>query len=90
MFLKKEMLFIIALALLVFTDHASTGSNTNDERITTPAISSNDNNDNASPSPDFDGDGTVGISDFLLFVDVFGHAKVMRDMKRGLIWIAME
>ncbi|MCY3869947.1 MAG: Ig-like domain-containing protein, partial [Gemmatimonadetes bacterium] len=25
-----------------------------------------------SPTPDFDGNGTVGISDFLLFVDVFG------------------
>ena len=72
MFTKKEMLFIFALVLLVFAGHASTGSNTNDERTTTPAISSNDNNDNANPSPDFDGDGTVGMSDFLLFVDVFG------------------
>ena len=24
------------------------------------------------PSPDFDGDGIVGISDFLLFAEVFG------------------
>ncbi len=76
MFTKKKCyLLSIALALLVFTDHASTGSNTNDERTTTPAISSNDNNDNANPSPDFDGDGTVGISDFLLFVDVFGSRQ---------------
>ena len=76
MFTKKKCyLLSIALALLVFTDHASTGSNTNEERTTTPAISSNDNNDNANPSPDFDGDGTVGISDFLLFVDVFGSRQ---------------
>ena len=76
MFTKKKCyLLSIALALLVFTDHASTGSNTNDERTTIPAVSSNDNNDNANPSPDFDGDGTVGISDFLLFVDVFGSRQ---------------
>ena len=74
MFLKKEMLFIIALVLLAF-GYASTGSNANDELTTTPAISSNENNDNANPSPDFDGDGTVGISDFLLFVDVFGSRQ---------------
>ena len=72
MFLKKEILFIITLVLLAFVGYASTGSNANDELTTTPAISSNENNDNANPSPDFDGDGTVGISDFLLFVDVFG------------------
>ena len=75
MFLKKEMLFIIALVLLAFVGYASTGSNANDELTTTPAISSNENNDNANPSPDFDGDGTVGISDFLLFVDVFGSRQ---------------
>ncbi len=27
------------------------------------------------PSPDFDGDGVVGISDFLLFVDHFGSRQ---------------
>ena len=74
MFLKKEMLFIIALVLLAF-GYASTGSKANDKLTTTPAISSNENNDNANPSPDFDGDGTVGISDFLLFVDVFGSRQ---------------
>ena len=74
MFLKKEMLFITLLVLLTFVCYASTGSNANDE-LTTPAITSNDNNDNANPSPDFDGDGTVGISDFLLFVDVFGSRQ---------------
>ena len=70
MFSKKYMLFISALALLVFVGYASTSSNTNDERTTTHASSSNDNNTN--PSPDFDGDGTVGLPDFLLFVNVFG------------------
>ena len=64
-FIKKEMLFIAAFALLVFVGHASTDSNTNDDLITTPAITSNDNNANS--PPDFDGDGTVGFSDFLLF-----------------------
>ncbi len=70
MFSKKHMLFISALALLVFAGHASMSSNANDERTTTHASSSNDNNTN--PSPDFDGDGTVGLPDFLLFVNVFG------------------
>ena len=27
------------------------------------------------PTPDFDGDGTVGISDFLLFVEQFGFSQ---------------
>ena len=63
MVLKKQMLFITALALLVFVCHASMSSH------------ANDNNDNANPSPDFDGDGTVGIPDFLLFVDHFGSSQ---------------
>ena len=63
MFIKKEMLFITALALLVFVCHASMSSH------------ANDNNDNATPSPDFDGDGTVGFPDFLLFGDVFGSSQ---------------
>ena len=75
MFSKKLMLFITALALLVVAGHASMSSNANDERTTTHASSSNDNNDNANPSPDFDGNGTVDISDFLLFVDVFGSRQ---------------
>ena len=32
-------------------------------------------NDNVNPSPDFDGDGTVGLPDFLLFVDQFGFSR---------------
>ena len=75
MFFKKGILFITAFVLLVFVGHASTGPNANDELTTTLAISSNANNDNTNPSPDFDGDGTVGISDFLLFVDVFGSRQ---------------
>ena len=31
--------------------------------------------DSSPPSPDFDGNGTVDISDFLLFVDVFGSRR---------------
>ena len=72
---KKQMLFITTLALLGFAILAAAGSNTDDARATTPAVSSNANNYNANPSPDFDGDGTVGISDFLLFVDVFGSRQ---------------
>ena len=29
----------------------------------------------SAPTPDFDGDGIVGISDFLLFVDQFGFSQ---------------
>ena len=43
--------------------------------FTTNAISFNANNDNTNSSPDFDGDGTVGISDFLLFVEQFGLSR---------------
>ena len=32
-------------------------------------------NNNANPSPDFDGDGTVGLPDFLLFVEHFGLSQ---------------
>ena len=35
------------------------------------SLSGQDTNQ-AAPSPDFDGDGMVGISDFLLFVNHFG------------------
>ena len=72
---KKGVLFITALALLVFVGNASVGSNANDNRTITNALSFNANNDNANPSPDFDGDGTVGIPDFLLFVDHFGLSQ---------------
>ena len=29
----------------------------------------------SAPTPDFDGDGTVGVSDFLLFVEQFGYSQ---------------
>ena len=54
------MLFIFALALLVFVGHTSMSSH------------ANDNNDNATPSPDFNGNGVVDIPDFLMFVESFG------------------
>ncbi len=72
---KKQMLFITTLALLGFAILTVAISNADDELTTTPAVSSNANSDNASPSPDFDGDGTIGFSDFLLFVDVFGSRQ---------------
>ena len=75
MFLKRGRVFIAILALLGFVILAATGSNADAELTTTPAVSPNDKNDNDNPSPDFDGDGTVGISDFLLFVDVFGSSR---------------
>ena len=60
MFIKKEMLFIFALALLVFVCYASMISH------------ANDNNDNTNPSPDFNGNGVVDLSDFLMFAEHFG------------------
>ena len=63
MFIKKEMLFIFALALLVFVFHASMRSH------------ASDNNDNANPSPDFNGNGVVDIPDFLMFVEHFGFSR---------------
>ena len=63
MFRKKEMLFIFALALLVFVCHASMSSH------------ASDNNDNANPSPDFNGNGVVDIPDFLMFVEHFGFSR---------------
>ena len=61
MFRKKGLLMIIALVLLVFVGQQ------------VPVAVTNANN--ATPSPDFDGDGTVGLSDFLLFVDHFGLSR---------------
>ena len=63
MVIKKEMLFIFALALLVFVCHASMSSH------------ASDNNDNANPSPDFNGNGVVDIPDFLMFVEHFGFNR---------------
>ena len=64
---RKGILTIAALILLAFVCHAATGSDENDNRTTTHAITVN-----ATPLPDFDGDGTVGFSDFVIFADVFG------------------
>ena len=41
------------------------------------------------PSSDFDGDGFVGIADFCFLWHNSGLVRTMRDMKRGLIWMAM-
>ena len=69
---SKKMLFIPALALLVFVCHASMSSHANEGFTTTQADLSNDNNDNANSSPDFNGNGVVDIPDFLMFVESFG------------------
>ena len=75
MFWKKGMLFTTIFALLVFMGQTPADSNANDKLIETNVITLNTNNDNTNPSPDFDGDGTVGIPDFLLFVDQFGLSQ---------------
>ncbi len=68
---SKGLIFIAALVLLAFVYPAATVSDSDNNGAATPAITVEDNTDNA-PLPDFDGDGTIGIGDFLIFVDVFG------------------
>ena len=70
----KRLICIAALVLLAFVCPATTGSDSDDNGAATPAITVEDNADNA-PLPDFDGDGTIGIGDFLIFVDVFGSRQ---------------
>lgn len=67
---RKRMLSIATLGLLVCLYHAAMGSNTNNARATAHAVTVND--EDTAQQSDFDEDGMVGISDFLLFVDVFG------------------
>ena len=64
---RKGILTIAALILLAFVCHAAMGSDANDNRTTTHAITVN-----AASLPDFDGDGTVGFSDFVILAGVFG------------------
>ena len=67
---QKGMVCIAALALLALVCHAAMGSDENDNRTTTHAITVN-----AASLPDFDGDGTVGFSDFVIFAGVFGSSQ---------------
>ena len=70
----KRLICIAALVLLAFVCPATTGSDSDDNGAATHAITIEDNANNA-PLPDFDGDGTIGIGDFLIFVDVFGSRQ---------------
>ena len=72
---QKGMMCIAAIGLLAFVCHAAMGSDADDDRTTTHAITVNANGDNASALSDFDGDGTVGFSDFVLFAGVFGSRR---------------
>ena len=68
-------LFFAVIVLLAFAGQVPANSNATDGDITTNVITLNTNNDDVNPSPDFDGDGTVGLPDFLLFVDQFGFSR---------------
>ena len=71
---SKGLICIAALVLLAFVYPAATVSDSDNNGAATYAITVEDNTDNA-PLPDFDGDGTIGIGDFLIFVDVFGSRQ---------------
>ena len=71
---SKGLIFIAALVLLAFVYPAATVSDSDNNGAATHAITVEDNTDSA-PLPDFDGDGTIGIGDFLIFVDVFGSRQ---------------
>ena len=66
-------LFFTVIVLLAFAGQAPADSNTNDKPATTNVIALTTTH--TTPSPDFDGDGTVGFSDFLLFVAQFGFSR---------------
>ncbi len=72
---QKGMMCIAALGLLAFVCHAAMGSDADDDRTTTHAITVNASGDNAAALSDFDGDRTVGSSDFVLFAGVFGARR---------------
>ena len=57
------------LLFLAVVCHVAFGSDTDDKRTTTHAITVEDN---GSSLPDFDGDGTIGFGDFVIFAGVFG------------------
>ena len=71
---SKGLICIAVLVLLAFVYPAATVSDSDNNGAATHAITVEDNTDNA-PLPDFDGDGTIGIGDFLIFVDVFGSRQ---------------
>ena len=71
---SKGLICIAALVLLAFIYPAATVSDSDNNGAATLAITVEDNADNA-PLSDFDGDGTIGIGDFLIFVDVFGSRQ---------------
>ena len=71
----KGMMCIAALGLLAFVCHAAMGSDADDDRTTTHAITVNASGDNAAALSDFDGDRTVGFSDFVIFAGVFGARR---------------
>ena len=84
---QKGMACIAALALLAFVCHAAMGSDENDNRTTTHAITVN-----AASLPDFDGDGTVGFSDFVIFAQNFGKEvpSPVVAIPDANLWVAIE
>lgn len=65
----------LTLVLLVFVCEQTMGSSMDKDATTTLAITSNTDGEDTVSLPDFDGDGTVGVSDFLIFTQVFGSSR---------------
>ncbi len=65
----------LTLVLLVFVCEQTMGSSMDKDATTTLAVTSNTDGDDTASLPDFDGDGTVGLSDFLIFTRVFGSSQ---------------
>ena len=65
----------LTLVLLVFVCEQTMGSSMDKDATTTLAVTSHTDGDDTASLPDFDDDGTVGVSDFLIFTRVFGSSQ---------------
>lgn len=72
---RRRIVCIPAVALLVCVSNVANGSNPNEARESSDAITIADGKDGVSPLPDFDGDGTVGLGDFVIFAASFGLSR---------------
>ena len=66
-------MYVFAVLLLVFALYVAAGSNSDDSRTTTHAVTATA--DDTASIPDFDGDGSVGFGDFLIFAGAFGSSQ---------------
>ncbi|MYD63378.1 MAG: hypothetical protein F4W91_20270 [Gemmatimonadetes bacterium] len=65
----------LTLVLLVFVCEQTMGSSMDKDATTTLAVTSHTDGEDTASLPDFDDDGTVGVSDFLIFTRVFGSSQ---------------